>query len=260
MRKELPLVLIALISSVLLGCGPNNSKTACETTDSDSVAASVDSSKTIEDQNADKSVMVNGHMFVDLGLPSGLLWAETNIGAKSPTDAGIYFAWGETEMKQKKSYTWDSYKFGNAEKGKSTKYNPEKDDIWSLKSEDDAAYVNWGHSCRMPDIDELEELGDEKNCLITLTNIVNPSGGETKVWKVTSLRNGNFIYFPFGGYYDETGYCPNSDDGLDAHVWSRTIHFSGIGALGYTISGQQGYRFEDNCRYYGMQIRPVAKQ
>ena len=45
---------------------------------------------------AKKDDVHNGHEFVDLGLPSGLLWATCNVGASSPEQAGLYFAWGET--------------------------------------------------------------------------------------------------------------------------------------------------------------------
>ena len=34
--------------------------------------------------------------YVDLGLPSGLLWATCNVGAESPEGWGNYYAWGET--------------------------------------------------------------------------------------------------------------------------------------------------------------------
>lgn len=34
---------------------------------------------------------------VDLGLPSGTLWADRNVGALSMEDGGTYFAWGEIE-------------------------------------------------------------------------------------------------------------------------------------------------------------------
>ena len=39
--------------------------------------------------------------WVDLGLPSGLLWATCNVGANSPEDYGDYFAWGETQPQPK---------------------------------------------------------------------------------------------------------------------------------------------------------------
>ena len=53
--------------------------------------------------------IINGHRFVDLGLPSGLLWAETNIGAFSDADDGEYFAWGETTTKG--NYYRNTYKY-----------------------------------------------------------------------------------------------------------------------------------------------------
>ena len=54
---------------------------------------------------------INGYEWVDLGLPSGTLWAKCNLGAENETDAGDYFAWGETETKKDyKLYRWSKYK------------------------------------------------------------------------------------------------------------------------------------------------------
>ena len=53
--------------------------------------------------------VIDGHEYVDMGLPSGTLWATCNIGATSSTDFGDYFAWGETEPKEE--YTDENYKF-----------------------------------------------------------------------------------------------------------------------------------------------------
>ena len=60
------------------------------------------------------------HEYVDLGLPSGLLWATCNVGADSPDDYGDYFAWGETETKS--DYDWDTYKWCNGSENTLTKY------------------------------------------------------------------------------------------------------------------------------------------
>ena len=38
---------------------------------------------------------INGHEYIDLGLPSGFKWATCNVGASSPEDYGGYYAWGE---------------------------------------------------------------------------------------------------------------------------------------------------------------------
>ena len=70
----------------------------------------------------DNSKTVNGHKFVDLRLPSGLLWAETNIGAEIAADAGNYYAWGEVEPQSSNSYSWTSYKYGST-LSDLTKYN-----------------------------------------------------------------------------------------------------------------------------------------
>ena len=56
----------------------------------------------------DDPVAPDNHEYVDLGLPSGTLWATCNVGADSPEDYGDYFAWGETESKE--VYNWSTYK------------------------------------------------------------------------------------------------------------------------------------------------------
>ena len=87
--------------------------------------------------------VINGHKFVDLGLPSGLLWAETNVGASTPYADGDYYAWGETQTKS--DYSWDTYKWGNS----LTKYNS-SDGKTTLEASDDVATVKWGKESRMP--------------------------------------------------------------------------------------------------------------
>lgn len=59
--------------------------------------------------------VINGHKFVNLGLPSGTLWAETNVGAKSKSDIGEYYAWGEIETKD--SYKESNYKWSEGYHG-----------------------------------------------------------------------------------------------------------------------------------------------
>lgn len=57
------------------------------------------------------SGIADGHEWVDLGLPSGTLWATCNVGATNPEDYGDYYAWGETEVKNE--YKWNTYKYGS---------------------------------------------------------------------------------------------------------------------------------------------------
>lgn len=126
----------------------------------------------------DRSRVINGHRFVDLGLPSGLLWAETNLGASKPEDAGDYYAWGETSKKS--SYNEDNSKT----------YGCTYNNI--LPATEDAATVNWGKGVRMPTIEDFEELFDA--CTVSLATRNGKKGH-----KVVSTINGNELFFPAVG-------------------------------------------------------------
>ena len=146
------------------------------------------------------SHLINGHNFIDLGLPSGLLWAETNIGAETAADDGNYYAWGETTTKS--SYSWDTYKYGTSTDN-ITKYNS-TDGKTFLEIADDAACVNWGNSCHMPTKADFEELLNSDNCTWTWTSMKNSSGSSVNGCKVTSKKNGNYIFLPASGFRYET--------------------------------------------------------
>lgn len=97
--------------------------------------------------------VINGHKFVDLGLPSGLLWATRNVGAESIYEVGNYYSWGEIEPKNK--YTLTTYKWFDGDEF--TKYTPE-DGKRELDAADDVATVKWGKKCRLPKFAEAIEL------------------------------------------------------------------------------------------------------
>lgn len=104
---------------------------------------------------------VNGHEYVDLGLPSKTLWAKCNVGANSEEDYGKYFAWGETtgytveQVGVDKNFAWSDYKFGVSTN--LTKYN-ETDAKTILDLEDDAAHVNMGGDWVIPTSEQFDEL------------------------------------------------------------------------------------------------------
>lgn len=136
-----------------------------------------------------KSPFENGHEYVDLGL--SVKWATMNVGANSPEDHGEEYAWGE--LTTKLTYTWENYKFGNANEYSLIKYNYSSgygivDNKITLESEDDVASVNWGGTWRMPTYEELYEL--VKKC----TWESNTQNG-VKGYKVIG-RNGNSIFIP----------------------------------------------------------------
>ena len=103
--------------------------------------------------------------WVDLGLPSGLKWADKNVGAEKPEDFGLYFAWGETQgytgITDEKQFSWSDYKLYCGSNKTLTKYNTNSsygtvDNLTTLEQVDDAAYTS-DKTCRMPTRAELEE-------------------------------------------------------------------------------------------------------
>ena len=103
--------------------------------------------------------VIGGHEYVDLGLPSGTLWATCNLGATSPYEGGYYFAWGEVEPKD--DFSWEDYQFFE---GVETDYNNGQwailEDIGNniCGTEYDAARHQWGSGWRLPNEEELYEL------------------------------------------------------------------------------------------------------
>ena len=97
------------------------------------------------------------HEWVDLGLPSGTLWATCNVGANSPEEYGDYFAWGETTTKS--SYSWSTYKYCKGSSSTMTKYCTSSyygtvDNKTELEPSDDAATANWGSEWQMPSLEQ----------------------------------------------------------------------------------------------------------
>jgi hypothetical protein len=193
----------------------------------------------------------NGHGYVDLGL--SVKWATHNVGAGFPESCGKYFAWGETEPKS--TYDWDTYKWCEGPDSTMSKYCTDSDygnvdNKTRLDRSDDAAYVNWGGSWRMPTLDEWQEL--KGLCTWTWTTHNNFYG-----YKVTSNRNGRSIFLPAAGSCDDNGLhyagslgaywssslCWDTADGLSS--WG--VYFDEI-----SVDVNEDYRFS------GYSVRPVC--
>ena len=205
-----------------------------------------------QEEDSQDGKTINGHKFVDLGLPSGLLWAETNVGAVTAADDGCYFAWGETTTKI--IYSWDTYKYGTSDRNL-TKYNS-TDGKTVLDKEDDAAYVNWGSSCRMPTNDEFTELRNSGNCTWTWTSQTTSSGSSIYGYKVTSVKNGNSIFLPAWGGRDVGSHYMR---GLGGNYWSSTLSSGGCDSAYYLTFTRDDYGWYCFYRDYGRTVRPVAE-
>lgn len=136
--------------------------------------------------------------YVDLGLPSGNLWAKCNLGASAPEAYGDYYAWGETTPKQKYTYPnhkW--YKEGAPSLG-FTKYNNE-DGKLSLEDEDDAVIQKLGNGWRTPTLADFRELTNQKYTTIKKTTLNGVAG-----YQITSRKNNKkSIFIPFAGFRND---------------------------------------------------------
>lgn len=181
----------------------------------------------------------NGHDYVDLGLPSGTLWATMNVGANSSVEYGNYYAWGEIETKNK--YTWNTYKFG-ANSSNPTKYN-DSDGLTELELEDDAARVNWGGNWRTPTSTQLQELIN--NCTWTLGTVSGITG-------YTVSNNGNSIFLPASGYFYDTSAQGIGTNGY--YLSSTRLSSSQSRPL---VFNQSNKNINTVYRYIGCTVRPV---
>ena len=203
------------------------------------------------DEPADNSGTLNGHEYIDLGLPSGTLWAACNVGADSIADYGDSFAWGETSPKE--TYNWENYKYLNYATNMLTKYCVNdwgthdgeygfEDLLTELEAIDDAATVNWGDGWRTPTVDDWRELRD--NCFHDTITQNNVHGHLFK------SPNGNSIFLPVtSGPYSVFGDYWSSS--LDAEL----PHYAFVYTFRYYVN-DHGVTTRE--RFRGRAVRPVC--
>ena len=196
---------------------------------------------------------ISAHDYVDLGLPSGVMWATCNVGASSPASYGDYYAWGETKVNN--VHGWEYLKYCNDNSGDSfSKYNEGKDTEGTidgkttLDSEDDAAHVNWGGSWRMPTKEEWMELRNSCDWEWYAQD-------DYKGFKVTSKANGHSIFLPAAGWIVSS----LSDAGGYGYYWSSSLDAS-YSYYAYYCYFNSDYIIPANwfIRYYGFSVRPVS--
>ena len=201
----------------------------------------------------DNSGSLNGHDFVDLGLPSGTLWATCNVGANTPEGCGTYFAWGE--ICPKRLYDWSTYKYcNNGDCTQLTKYcdksffglNSFTDDLTQLEPSDDAATMNWGDDWCIPTFDQWRELYVNNTVIIDTT--LNGVNG-----KLFAASNGNSIFLPATGVFCDSVLINSTNyngDSYCGNYWSSSLN-------GFSPIGAEGFWETAFSRKYGLSIRPV---
>ena len=187
--------------------------------------------------------------WVDLGLPSGLLWCNHNVGATSEREAGLYFAWGETT-----GYVDAAAR--NTALGLTGGFDSEAYTTTgasaisaALTIAQDAAQANMGGDWRMPTMAEFQELID--GCNVTWT-----TKGGVYGELFTSKTNGNTIFMPAVGFYQGTTLY---DNGTTGRYWSST-YGDNTNAYGlYFTSSGIVIRDTGFSRYRGISVRAVQE-
>lgn len=175
---------------------------------------------------------LNGHDWIDLGLPSGTRWATCNVGADNPEDYGDFFAWGETTPKT--SYTENNYTYSS--------------NSTTLPSSADAASVNWEGAWRMPTKAEFEELNN--NCTIIWTTQNGVNG------RLFTGPNGNSIFLPATGYYQDSNFL---NAGSCGYFWTSSLYTGYMSSAWNFLYTTNACVMANNMRFYGMPIRAVCQ-
>lgn len=212
-------------------------------------------SNALSDETTSALGTANGHEWVDLGLPSGTLWATCNIGANKPEEYGNYYAWGEINTKG--TYLWETYKYANITNDKLTKYcfnsdlgnNGFTDNLTTLQSNDDPATANWGKGWQTPSKEQWDELLENTSNQWTTKNNV-------KGRLFTSKKNGKTLFLPASGSRDRMLMYV----GYDGYYWSRSLFADdprGVWVLGFRHYNCDMFDIE---RDTGFSVRPVYQK
>lgn len=251
MKKSITFLIASLLLSVA-GVQTAYEKMVVTTMDNQVVKFDVSN---VRDVTFEESELVINHEYVDLGLPSGTLWATCNIGANSPEEYGDYFSWGETETKE--NYTWNTYLLCEGTKTTMTKYCMDsslgtKDYISALIAENDAAIVNLGIEWQMPSKEQLEELINSEYTTSEWTQENGVNGT-----KIMSKSNGKSIFLPAAGYYSLKTLKNAESAGC---YWTRSLVMNNSANAYYLSFGSGDIKEESRYRYFGQNIRPVRKK
>lgn len=223
-----------------------------------------------------------GHKWVDLGLD--VMWATTNVGAETPEDYGLYFAWGETtgytkDTEDGKIFNWENYSLCNGSSETIKKYcknsmNGTVDNLDELKDDDDAAHVNWGGKWRMPTYAQQKDLRNK--CYWVWTESYKETGvkgyivfkakhqrDRGKVSNTSSsykpeepyMLTDAHIFLPAAGYRFESIL---NGDGSDGFYWSRSLGENFSSRARELKFYKDKVDYTDTYRLYGRSVRAVC--
>ncbi len=199
---------------------------------------------------------------VDLGLPSGILWASYNLGANGYGEDGTRYAWADNTIKE--TFAIENYKWYDTGSLDLTKYVD--DTVLEMQAEDDPVSAVLGQNWRTPSVAQVEELFD--NCYVLYSRVSGKEG---------------FMFIPRNDYYsDRTLFIPfslssnilespdlnNNPDGNRVYqkygfFWTSTLSsLNPFEAYSFCINldhngGELLCETGKSRRYFGLCIRPV---
>ena len=222
------------------------------TTDDDDFEANL-TGTWVQSNSYSYSINITENDYIDLGLPSGLLWAKGNIVKDSQgnysigneTDYGAYYSWGNVVgHREGEGYNFNSSTYtGTTGAGLSVNI--------PVNNSYDAARANLGTPWRMPDNDEFLELKNN-----TDQEWVDINGVDG--WKFMKKSDHSvFVFFPLSGYYNSTtiltrgsyGYCWSSSYYNGSIGYRMELKTSGVTATGAS-SRSNGFNIRAVCNIY----------
>ena len=206
--------------------------------------------------------MIMEYKAIDLGLPSGRLWADKNVGAEKETDYGLYFQWGDTIGYTDASYSTWATCHGN---GSNSDYNGVSIEAWdaenlqsvngmedsTLKAEADAATVNMGSKWRMPTIEDCAELYSHTNYEYAVIDEVE--GGKF----ISKADPSKYIFLPFAGRAAEGSF---EIQGRGFDIWSSSDYQYIPKRAAIMFGGKSNFDKGVGNRCFALSVRGVCEK
>jgi hypothetical protein len=208
-------------------------------------------------------------LLVDMGLPSGLLWATRNIDITQANGFAknifqyecSFFSWGNTDgHNPTATNSFAPYSWGNANTSEPYSSSPGASLSASFGLSFDAAFMNLGNQWRMPTTEEFAELFNN-------IDYINPDGTVIETTQANKLvtvngvvgillkskNNSRMLFFPCSGYGNGQSWSVRGSNG---YYWSSSLYSATNGR--YLDFGSGGvYPQYSNYRFYGFSVRPV---
>lgn len=202
-----------------------------------------------------KHIDVINYPHVDLGLPSGNLWATCNLGAKKPEEYGNYYMWGSVENNSKSYCVWSTTPFNGGSNSYDYEYwqnhiNEIIDNNNVLLIDNDVAHAELNGHWQIPNKDDYQELIDYTTSKFITYNKV-------KGRLFTSSKNNNTLFIPAAGFRCENKI--NLDD-TRGYVWSSQLSEDDWRDSLYLYLRDNEVSIGVNYRQYGLSIRPIYKK